>query len=421
MIRDVANPRVIERVLDCHCTESAFLWVLRDHATLQSHFDLDNLSSLDGRVEAHLDGLRIAADEGWKLVVEELGWKEAGEFFVAALLAFESNKADRIEKVLAAVVGAPEGIPGVSSALGWLSIEQARPHITRLLNDADPVRRLIGLSASAIHRNQPGPALGKSLIDPDLRLRARGLKAAGELGRTELIPALCQNLKGEDLSCRFWSAWSLLLLSNDSVGISAMRTLAETPSRFSERAAAMYARRAEPTAVKEWYRKLPTKPPKVRYAIAAAAALGEIDAIPWLIGLMPQLPLSRLAGEAFTTLTGADLALLDLENKPPKDFPSGPTDNPADEDVSMDVDDNLPFPNPQKVAGWWSKDQSRFAPGTRYLLGQPMEIADLGQVLRIGKQRQRTAAAIELSMRQPGTPLFETRMPGFRQRQLLGC
>ena len=200
-----------------------------------------------------------------------------------------------------------------------------------------------------------------------------------------------------------------------------MRSLTETPSRFSERAAAMYARRAEPTAVKEWYRKQPLKPPKVRLALKAAAALGEIDAIPWLIGLMPQLPLARLAGEAFTTITGADLALLDLENKPPKDFQSGPTDNPADEDVSMDPDDNLPFPNPQKVAGWWSKNQARFAPGTRYLLGKPMEIANLGEVLRVGKQRHRAAAAIELSMRQPGTPLFETRMPGFRQRQLLGC
>ena len=404
-----------------HCDECSFLWLLRAAAVAAPHYSLKDLTKLDNRIEAHLDGLRIAGDEGWKLVVEELGWKEAGEFFVAALLAFESNKPDRIEKVLAAVAGAPDGIPGVASALGWLSIEQARPHIVRLLTDADPVRRLIGLSASAIHRHQPGAALGKALIDPDPPLRARGLKAAGELGRTELIPALRQNLKGEDLPCRFWSAWSLLLLSNDPLGISAMRTLAETPSRFSERAAAMYARRAEPTAVKEWYRKQPTKPPKVRLALQAAAALGEIDAVPWLIGLMPQLPLARLAGEAFTTLTGADLALLDLENKPPKDFQSGPTDNPADEDVSMDPDDNLPFPNPQKVAGWWSKNQSRFAPGTRYLLGQPMEIANLGQVLRIGKQRQRAAAAIELSMRQPGTPLFETRMPGFRQRKLLGC
>ena len=48
--------------------------------------------------------------------------------------------------------------------------------------------------------------------------------------------------------------------------------------------------------------------------------------------------------------------------------------------------------------------------------------SDLGPVLRVGKQRQRTAAAaIELSMRHPGTPPFETRMPGFRQRKLLGC
>jgi len=412
---------IIPPIVTRHAEEASFLWSLRSSAIVASHYSLRDVNALDARIEAHLDGLRIAGDEGWKLVVEELGWKEAGEFFVASVLAFEGGKADRIEKVLGAVAGAPEGIPGVASALGWLPIEQARPHITRLLNDADPVRRLIALSASAIHRHQPGPALGKAVIDPDLRLRARGLKAAGELGRTELIPALRQNVKGEDLACRFWSAWSLLLLSNDPMGISAMRTLAETPSRFSERAAAMYARRAEPTAVKEWYRKQPTKPPKVRLAIASAAALGEIDAIPWLIGLMPQLPLSRMAGEAFTTITGADLALLDLENKPPKDFPSGPTDNPADEDVSMDPDDNLPFPNPQKVAGWWSKNQSRFAPGTRCLLGQPMDIANLGEVLRIGKQRQRAAAAIELSVRQPGTPLFETRMPGFRQRQLLGC
>lgn len=412
---------MVERVVTAHAEEAAFLWILRLSATGAAHYSTTDLAMLDNRVGAHLDGLRIAADEGWRLVVEELGWKEAGEFFVAALLAFESGKSDRIEQVLTTVAGAPEGVPGVSSALGWLPVEQARPHIVRLLGDADPVRRLVGLSASAIHRHQPGAALGKALIDPDLRLRARGLRAAGELGRTELIPALRQNLKGEDLACRFWSAWSLLLLSNDPSGISAMRTLAETPSRFSERAAAMYARRAEPAAVKEWYRKQPVKPPKVRLAIASAAALGEIDAIPWLIGLMPQLPLARLAGEAFTTITGADLALLDLENKPPKDFPSGPTDNPADEDVSMDPDDNLPFPNPQKVAGWWSKNQGRFIPGTRYLLGKPMEVGNLGEVLRIGKQRQRTAAAIELSMRQPGTPLFETRMPGYRQRQLLGC
>ena len=45
----------------------------------------------------------------------------------------------------------------------------------------------------------------------------------------------------------------------------------------------------------------------------------------------------------------------------------------------------------------------------------------MANLLAEKKQRQRTAAALELSMRQPGSPLFETRMPGFRQRQILGC
>ena len=54
--------------------------------------------------------------------------------------------------------------------------------------------------------------------------------------------------------------------------------------------------------------------------------------------------------------------------------------------------------------------------------GKPIP-ADYRAYLDMGRfrERHRTAAAIELSTRQPGSPLFETRMPGFRQRQLLGC
>ena len=56
---------------------------------------------------------------------------------------------------------------------------------------------------------------------------------------------------------------------------------------------------------------------------------------------------------------------------------------------------------------------------TRYLWGEPITIDGLPQVLRIGKQRQRTATALELAIRQPGTALFNTSAPGFRQQALL--
>jgi hypothetical protein len=41
-------------------------------------------------------------------------------------------------------------------------------------------------------------------------------------------------------------------------------------------------------------------------------------------------------------------------------------------------------------------------------------------MLRYSYQRQRAAAAIELAMIHPGTPLFNVKTPGFRQQVVLG-
>jgi len=88
--------------------------------------------------------------------------------------------------------------------------------------------------------------------------------------------------------------------------------------------------------------------------------------------------------------------------------------------VEMDADENLPWPDPNLIQKWWLSNRGAFQPGTRHLLGKPITIDWCKQVLRIGRQRQRAAAALELAMRQPGNPLFEVRAPGFRQKQVLG-
>jgi uncharacterized protein (TIGR02270 family) len=85
----------------------------------------------------------------------------------------------------------------------------------------------------------------------------------------------------------------------------------------------------------------------------------------------------------------------------------------------MDPDEHLPWLDPALIRKWWTKHNSRFQKGTRYLLGKPMSIEWLRQVLRSGRHRQRAAAALELAIRQPGQPLFEVRAPGFRQQAVL--
>ena len=73
----------------------------RSRAVAAPHYSLADLGKLDGRVEAHLDGLRIAGEEGWQLCRKELAWEEPGQLFAAALLAFEGGDQQRIADALA--------------------------------------------------------------------------------------------------------------------------------------------------------------------------------------------------------------------------------------------------------------------------------------------------------------------------------
>jgi uncharacterized protein (TIGR02270 family) len=169
-----------------------------------------------------------------------------------------------------------------------------------------------------------------------------------------------------------------------------------------------------------WLKVLASRPETLRLAIQAAGVIGDPAQISWLIQQMENPAIARVAGESFTYITGIDLAYDDLDTDKPEGFEAGPTENPEDENVGMDPDEDLPWPNPQLIEKWWLTHRLQFTNGTRYLCGQPMTIESLNQVLRTGRQRQRTAAAIELAIRQPGTPLFNTSAPGFRQQQLLG-
>lgn len=168
-----------------------------------------------------------------------------------------------------------------------------------------------------------------------------------------------------------------------------------------------------------WLKVLASNPGTLRLAVQAAGVIGDPTHVPWLIQQMANPQMARVAGESFSYITGIDLAYDDLDTDKPEGFEAGPTENPEDENVEMDADEDLPWPDPQLIEKWWSTHRIEFTNGTRFLLGKPMTLDSLNQALRTGRQRQRTAAAIELAMRQPGTALFNTSAPGFRQQAVL--
>ncbi len=409
---------VIPNIVSQHAEEAAFLWLLRCNGIRQPHYALKDLARLDDRVEAHLDGLRVAGEPGWELCKAALGNEEPGEVFAASVVGFETGIEERIQAVLDVVQQKPELSAGLISALGWIPFDQVASQSQQLLRAESPVERTVGLAAYAVHRQDPGTVLKHALSSTDLVLKARALKAAGELGRINLIPAIKAELTAEDLTCRYWAGWSAALLG-EPAAVPELQRLVESGHPERETASAMALRRMSIDQAQAWLKILASSPKTLRLAVQAAGVIGDPANIPWLIQEMADSPMARVAGESFTFITGIDLAYDDLDTDKPEGFDAGPTENPEDENVEMDPDEDLPWPSPQLIEKWWFAHRLEFKNGTRYLCGQPMTIESLTQVLRTGKQRQRRAAAIELAIRQPGTPLFNTSAPGFRQQTLL--
>ncbi|WP_437949730.1 TIGR02270 family protein [Sorangium sp. So ce296] len=406
-------------VFEQHASEAAFLWSYRDAAVLDPLYDLESLGELDERLEAHVDGLRLAGDAGWEICRAAVDEEEPGSVFAPMVLAVERRDLKGIAEVLDVGGAVPALARALVSALGWVSFSKVRAILPGLLSHrVGPELYAIGIAACAVQRQDPGAALGYAVVSSDLRLRARALRAVGELGRADLLDEVRGALGSEDEACRFAAAWSGAVLG-DTAALRALGAVADAGGRFAERACAMAMRRMEPALASTWLRAIAGAPRGARAALAGAAALGDPALMPWILECMGTPELARMAGGAFMMITGVGLEEAKLRGERPAGFQSGPSDDPEDEDVAMDPDESLPWPDREKIAAWWGSRGKELKRGTRYLLGRPMEVAWLEEVLKRGSQPARAAAAVELALRGARRGVVEVRGPAWgRGREL---
>lgn len=419
---------VIPEIVSQHFDGASFLWLLRSRAVDAPHFGLDELAELDDRLEANIDGLRVAAEEGWKLSLAALADLEGGAFFSAALLAIESTNPVRLEHVINAALEFDNGGAdqtelgpwrGFVSAIAWAQqIRNVRAIDRFFLDAAQPRLRWLAVSAYGCRRATRQTNWERALDDPVPLVQARAAKTAGQLGRSELTERLAAGLAHEDQECRFWSAWATARMGA-TAPLNVLSEIAWNGGQRSNAALELLLRRLEVGGANAWLRELARIPERKRSVISSTGVIGDPLYIPWLIERMAEPAEARLAGEAFSMITGIDLDHRAFSAEPPADFQSGPNDDPEDENVALDEGDRLPWPDPAKVGDWWTKNKSRFSVGTGYFLGQPKASADWLGALSDAFQRQRRAAALELAIRQPNKAMFEVRARGRLQRQLI--
>ena len=408
-------------VVQQHAEDAAMLRNTRSVLVSAPHVKLHQLRRLDDRLAAHLDGLAVAGEYGSQLASAALDRPGRGEVFTATVRAIEDRDVLGLDRLLAIAEAVPESLAGVISAFGWVTGASLHGITKSLLDSPSALRRQVGLAACEMHQVDPGNSwIQTALQDKDAALRARALRSIARLGQVDKVSACIGAMADKDSRCAFEAARAAALLGNRGASLAALHAIATAPGPWRSAALQMLLKLQESDDAHATLETLAQESACVRLLIQGIGVAGDPHYVPWLIQHMPDLKLTRLAGESFSLITGLDLAYLDLERKPPEGVAIGPNDDPDDDNVAMDEDDSLPWPDVDKIAAWWQSNRQHFAPGTRYFMGEPPSTAHCLGVLRSGFQRQRVAAATYLCLLEPGKKLFNTAAPAWRQQQLLG-
>jgi uncharacterized protein (TIGR02270 family) len=410
--------KTIESIVAEHLEEASFLWLQRAFAVHAPNYSPQQFADLDERLAAHIDGLRVAGEEGWKVVMEGLDNEGPEDFFTASVLAIEAQD-ERFEELIARAKGIPEVVPGLISALGWVSWQFIEGRVKSLLDDASPLKQKLGIAAYAMHRQDPGAALIHCLSSPVDSVRIRALRAAGEIGRKDAMPQIKAALAEAKPESRFWAAWSMVLLGDRGAALETLAGFTLKAGTRQLQALQLALLAMDTKAGHALLMQVADLPDASRLRIIGSGFIGDLHDVSWIIEQMSQPPLARVAAEAFVNITGADFNLDQLEAMPPEDFEEGPTEDPDDENVELPEDIALPWPNLKRIQQWWTAHHSGFQAGPRYFLGKPVTREHCIHVLKEGYQRQRVTAALHLLLLQPGTMLFPTSAPAWRQQRWL--
>lgn len=392
-------------IIDKFVDNASFLWLMRSIAVNQPNYSLADIRELEQRIDAQLNGLMTAPEQSWQSCLQALDYEEPGEVFTAAVMAFRSRDAGKIQLAVEAGLLNVETEKGLISAMGWLSADLVHGWIKQFLASKDLRHKYLAIAACSVRRENPGDALDHILQREDCRqqskLYVRALRLIGELKRRDLKSHLQSAIQSDNEEIEFWSLWSTVLLGDRSA-VSKLKPFVLQQGPLQDRAIEICFRALPVEEARAWISELGQTKNQVRSVIKASAVLGDPHAIDWLILKLCQADAGRFAGEAFIQITGIDIEQNQLA------LEQAPTENEEAEDLAIADDENLPWPDVDKIRSIWVNLGGNFVAGERYFMGKTISSQLLRDRLTSARQRQRHAAALELALVEADTALVNT-------------
>lgn len=424
--------RVINPLVKRHAEDAAFYWMQRNSNAYSPILHFERLKHFDRLLNAHLDGLRVAEDEGWKIALANLQrWRTNGEAFVAYALAFNHDH-KRPQQLWDIVSKLPDTThDGLVSALGWLPDSTVSPWLEAWIQRDDmPLMQALALRTYSIRRSMPSVSPEPLFCSRHTPVRAAAFTLAGRLRMESALPYLPQACKAEDLTESASAIIAMQLLGKGEAVLSDFWQILNRHYEVAEESKGLtrqIARRRTEALARHLGHAVPLDHPGLpqvfaqlppRLALKVMAHHGDAALIPKIIEAMNDEALSRLAGWAFSMITGIDLdaARLSMQTESAK--------NDEDEDELTtpleDPDAGLPIPHKEAIKFWWQAHAADYLGRGKLLLGNAAnDKAHCFDTLRSGTQVVRFAAALNLASSGNAMPYIETRAAALLQEQVL--
>ncbi|MGA2257787.1 MAG: hypothetical protein ABSG53_24250 [Thermoguttaceae bacterium] len=144
-----------DKVIEKHLQEFGFLWGQGQNALRSPEYKLPDLKLLASRIEAHFDGLRLAAQAAPDFLVAKLKGDDAWGVFAAAFALLQLQMPEAASAVVQALLKAePEQIEPLRQALLHGPIDPVEKQLREVALSAPPHVAVAALEALLYHGRQ---------------------------------------------------------------------------------------------------------------------------------------------------------------------------------------------------------------------------------------------------------------------------